>query len=171
MRRLVGALGVVAVLALAAPAADPLAFTEFESKDGKYKVLLPGKPETAEKKVGKLTVHSASVRLALGKESQVFTVSHFDLDVALPAAQAQAALKAFAGGVKGKALSDEEKTLGKAKLPARDSVFVTDKGVHVRNFLALDGQRVYHLVVAAPTKDAVTSKDANKFIESFEVVK
>ena len=168
MFRLFGVLGAVALFALAGRAADPLEFKELASKEGRYKVLMPGKPELSEKKNKDLVIYSATLKLPPNK---FLSVSYFDLPTEIPATQAQGTLKLLTAGVKGKEIKTEEKALGKAKLPAREAIFEAEKGVHVRNFLVLDGKRVYQLVLAGPSKDEVTSKDADKFFDSFEVVK
>lgn len=168
MIRLLSALSAVVLCALVGHAADPLEFKEFASKGGKFKVLMPGKVETSESKKGDITTFAATAKPAAGK---VFTVTYFDVKFDIPAAKSQEMLKLFGAGVKGKQVSDKEKTLGKNKLPARETVYEADQGVFIRSLLVLDGQRIYHIIYGAPNKDEVTSKDADKFFESFEVVK
>lgn len=37
--------------------------------------------------------------------------------------------------------------------------------------MILDGKRIYQVIVGGPTKEDVTSKAADKFVDSFQVTK
>src|SRR4051794_8335917 len=143
MIRLLVCLGAVALFPFATRAADPHEFKEYTSKDGRYKVLLPGKPENTEKKSEGLSIRTATVKLP---STHVYSITDFDLPVEIPTDESQKALKqftsGFTSGVKGKVVSEKEWTFGERKLPSRETIFERDKGGHMRNFLVLDGKRI-----------------------------
>jgi hypothetical protein len=166
MFRLLGVLSTVALCAVTVRSADPLPFKEFASKGGRYKVLMPGKVETSEAKANGLDTFTASVTVS----GTVFSVTYFDFACAVPADKAQELLQTLTKTTKGKLISDMGKSLGKDKIPAREAVS-QEKNIFLRHLVVLHGQRLDQVIIAGPTKDAVTSKDADKFIASFEVVK
>ncbi len=168
MFRFPAALGLLLASFIPLLAADPEP-KEFASKEGKYKATFPAKVETKETKGkdGKLTTYAAT---AQPKPGSVYTVSYFDFDKDIPEKLSKDFLAAIAGGIKGKAVSDKEVTFGKDKLPAREAVYELPK-VFLRQLIILDGRRVYQVIVAGPNQDTVTSKDADKFVESFQITK
>ncbi len=168
MFRSLAALCLVAAPLLTAFAADEPVATEFVSKEGKFKATFPTKPETTEAKPkGGFAVTTTT---AIPKPGQVFTVTYFDLPIDIPADKAKETLVALAGGIKGKTLSDKEVAVGKDKLPGRDAVYELPNA-HIRQLMILDGKRIYQVIVGGPTKEDVTSKAADKFVDSFQVTK
>jgi len=70
----------------------------------------------------------------------------------------------------GELLLDKEITLGKDKIPGRE--VIVDKGaqkMRVRAFI--DKTKMYQVLVIGKSKDEVTTKDADKFLDSFEIPK
>ena len=166
MFRLLAGAAVLALAAFTARADDATEFKEYVSKEGKYKTQFPGKATATETKAKDgSSVYTVTSQPKVG---QVYTITYLDLPTEIPADQVKKTLPLFAAGIKGKALSEKEVTLG--KLPGREAIY--DMGnAHIRHFMVLDGKRLYQVIVGGPAKDDVTSKDADKFIKSFEVTK
>lgn len=166
-RTLLAALALVAAPALPASAAD-LEFKEYAPKEGGFKVQFPGEPKASETKQAKgPTVYSVTSQ---PKPGHVYTITYLDLPAEIPANMVKETLPKFAAGIKGKAVSEKEVTLGKEKLPGRDAVYEMT-GAHIRHYMILDGKRLYQVIVGGPAKEDVESADADKFIKSFQVVK
>jgi len=153
-----------------------LDFKEFTSKDGKYKVLVSGVMKVSESKAtlkGKpaadTVFHSATSDVGPGRQ---FAVTYFDLPAALGQAEQRTLLSMIGAELKAdewNVLSDKVTTIGKDKLFAQD--VLAEKGkVHQRQRVVLFGKRNYQVIVTGP-KDFVTSKDADRFVESFEITK
>lgn len=168
MLRIALALGLFALGFLPVLAADAEP-EEFTSKAGKYKATFPAKVETKEtpKKDKQFATYTATAQPKLG---HVFTITYFDFDIDIPANMQKEFIAAISSGVKGKVVTDKETTFGKDKLPARETLYELPK-VFLRQLIILDGRRVYQVIVAAATKADVTSKEADKFIKSFQIVK
>ncbi|MDB5306344.1 MAG: hypothetical protein JWO38_546 [Gemmataceae bacterium] len=168
--RTIAALGLLAGLGLAPlPAADAPKgeAREFVSKDGKYRTKFPGEPKSTETTAGGMTIHTT---MLAPRSGEALTVVYFDLLVEIPAGQAKEMLKKFGAGIKGKVESEKDVSLGKDKLPGREVVYSLDKAV-IRQLMVLDGKRVYQVLVGGPTRESVTSKEADAFVGSFEVTK
>ena len=170
--RPVAAIALLLALVGTSAAQQKLELVEFVSGEGKYKVQMPSgvKTEKKELPVGdkKLTMHTAAV--AVGTKSAI-VVTHLDFADPIAAGSQKEVVKKTAEGAaqKGKMLSDKEYAYGKDKLPGRDCLVETATHfMRYRNVLA--GQRMYQLMVLGP-KDFVTSKDADKVLDSFEVTK
>lgn len=156
-------------------AQEKLEFTEFVSKDGKYKIQVPGKAMESQKELqigGKAVVmHTASVSLPSKSEKRAVVLTSLALVEPIAAGGEKAAVEqiAKAAAGKGKVLSEKAMTHGKDKLPGRDCL-VENPEHHMRYRAVLSGQRIYQLMVLGP-KDFVTSKDADTILDSFEVTK
>jgi hypothetical protein len=163
---------VLGAAALTASAEEPkLELKEYASKDGKYKVLLPGKVETrTEKDDDGPTITTA---FASAGKDRAFTVGHFDLPKPVTPEKAKEMLKDMTKPLKDKGVKvtyDKELTVGPDKLPASEYLIEFPAGTFTRQRQLIAGNRMYTFNAVGP-KEFVTSKDADKVFESFEVTK
>jgi hypothetical protein len=168
-RILVAAAAIVAPGLLAAAGSQDVELADYFSREGKFRALLPPEVKTKESKSGG-TVTRSFVGAVGG--DRVFVVSYSDLPLAPNAKQARDILEGFAksvAGKGGKALSGKEVAVGPDKLPGRDVLIDQSKNfLRMRGVIA--GKRMYQVMALGP-KDFVTSADADKVIDSFEVTK
>jgi hypothetical protein len=163
-------------LALALPAAQPPAgveFFAFASAAGRYKGIFPGavKTETAEVKTpaGPRTLTFDSVTLA---NDVRFMVTYIDPpeDVAKqPPGPRLDKVRDAAKGADGRVVLDKEVAVGAEKYPGRD-VLIEKPLYAVRNRVVIAGPRLYQVLVQGP-KEFVTGRDADRFLDAFEVTK
>ena len=167
-------------------AADELELNEYVSREGKYKVLLPGEVKTndvkaveakAEKKgdkkgAKKTDTPTTKVASAAVGPDRAFMVSYSDLAFVVPADQVKTIVADYArslAGKDGKVLSQKDVKVGTDKRSGRE-VLIEKPKHFLRVRCLIVGRRLYQVVAAGP-KDFVTSEDADKVIESFEVTK
>src|SRR5207253_8701494 len=103
---------------------------------------------------------------------RMFTVAYTDLPIEVDAGQVKRTLTDYGRGLKGKGgklVSEKSVPVGTDKLPGRD-VLIEQPNNYLRVRAVLHGKRLYQVIAAGP-KEFVTSKDADKVIESVEVVK
>jgi hypothetical protein len=145
----------------------------FTSKEGKFSVLLPGKPKEDTKKV-KVDDRDADHHIfTAGQKDRAQLVTYLDYlketigeDKEKFLAERLARNIAF---LKGKVASEEKLTIGKQKFPARDVVVeVADKKHSYRARLVLAGNRLYQVVALGPD-EFVKSKDVDEFFKSFVI--
>jgi hypothetical protein len=162
-------------LALLGVAAQPaaLVFMPFASAGGRYKVIFPGpvKSETAEVKtpagVRVLTFDSVTL-----DDDVRFMVTYVDPpeDVTKqPPGPRLDKVRDAAKGTDGKVVFDKEVVVGAEKHPGRD-VLIEKPLYAVRNRVVIAGPRLYQVLVQGP-KDFVTGRDADRFLDAFEVTK
>ncbi len=147
-----------------------LELKEYASKQGKYKVLLPGKVETKTEKEDGMTLTTATAEAGKGR---AFTVGYSDLPGKITAEKAKAMLKDMTKPLKDKGVKvsyDKALTVGPDKLPASEYLIEFPAGTFTRQRTVIAGSRMYTLNAAGP-KEFVTSKVADKVFESFEVTK
>jgi hypothetical protein len=164
----------VIALPLVARAADPkVEYLLFASSAGRYKVLFPGpvKSDTTEINTagGALKLTLDSVKLS---DKIVFMVTYVDLpDDVAKAAPGPRLDKVRDGnkGTDGKVLTDQDLTVGADKNPGRD-VLIAKPTISLRNRIVIAGNRLYQIMLQGP-HEFVTSRDADRFIESFEPTK
>jgi hypothetical protein len=154
--------------ALAAEQDTPL--EKFESKEGRYSVLFPGKPARTTNKAGGIDLHVAVVKVVMGS----FAVTHSVLppeviQVAKPKDLLDGGQKGFIDHFKAKVTSSRDFEFGTEKYPARELVGEKDK-LNLRIQIILAGNRQYQVFVVG-TKEQIASKEANAFFESFEIEK
>jgi len=144
---------------------------EFTSKEGRFKVLMPDTPKQRENETesdfGKATLIMETVEHAGG----MFGANYCDYPADIKKLSADRVLDSSRDGcvanLDGKLLSDKKIKLGGH--PGRDIQVEVD-GKHIfRARVYLVEQRLYQVVVFGP-KDLATSKDALKFLDSFELV-
>jgi len=150
---------------------------KFTSETGKFSASFPKdkQPMESAKEVDttagkiKLTIHAAEV-----KKDLAFIVIWNDYPEATAKEEPQDVLSRVRDGAKGpdgKVLEDKVVALDPNKVPGRD--FLLDKGDNhfFRSRTYLAGTRLYQVIVSSTKKDDVTSKDAEGFLDSFEIAK
>jgi hypothetical protein len=147
-------------------------YRPFASSAGRYKVLFPGAVTNSSIEVktnlGPLKITHDTVELP---GDVTFAVSHLDYPET-PKVEKSARVKKVRDGSKGedgKVLSDKEFTVGAEKHPAREVVIEKPEFV-LRNRIVLAGNRLYQVMLQGP-KGYVTSPDADRFFDSFEVTR
>ena len=161
-----------ALLALAAQPAV-LEFRAFASAAVRYKAIFPGavKTETSEVKTpaGPRPLTFDSVTLANDVRFMVTYVDPPDDVAKLPAGPRLDKVRDASKGSDGKVVLDKEIVVGAEKHPGRD-VLIEKPLYAVRNRVVIAGPRVYQVLVQGP-KEFVTGRDADRFLEAFEVTK
>ena len=166
-------IALVGGLGLTADAADAPEYKPFASSAGRYKVLFPGavKTETRDVKtdrgVLKLTLDSVEFG-----DDVTFVVTHIDYPEEVAKADAAKRLDKVRDGCKGpdgKVAAERAIEVGPEKLPARE-VVIEKPDVVIRNRIVLAGGRMYQVMIEG-SKEFVTSRDADRFFDSFEVTR
>jgi hypothetical protein len=162
-------------LALLAVAAQPAAleFLPFASSAGRYKGIFPGavKTETTELRTpaGPRTLTFDSVTLANDVRFMVTYVDPPEDVSKQPPGPRLDKVRDASKGADGKVLLDKEVAVGPEKHPGRD-VLIEKPLYAVRNRVVIAGPRLYQVLVQGP-KEFVTSRDAERFLDAFEVTK
>lgn len=136
-------------------------WTDHASPEGRFSVRVYGTPKTDR-------VQEPYHQIAFAPEKNVvYSVTYNDLLGETAKKSITEIGAALVGNLKGKLLEGKEVTQhsqeGRELL-----VEVPDEGFHrIRIFKV--GDRYYQVEVSAPTKEAVTSEDANKFFDSFKI--
>lgn len=157
-------------LGTVALAADKPKYQAFASSAGRYKVLMPGAVKTEVKDLQpdrKLTIDSAEFG-----EDVLYCVTFIDLPESVAKDDPVKRLDKVRDAVKGsngKVLSEKAVEQGTEKYPAREVVIEKPDGV-VRNRIVLAGSRMYQVMVEGP-REFVTSADADRFFDSFQVTR
>lgn len=163
----------VPILGAASTRPEPLDFKPFASSDGRYKCLFPGpvKTEAEEVKAG-----SATLKLMLDtvdvSEGVHFMVTYIDVPDAvakMPHGPRLDKVRDGNKGADGKVQLDKEIEVGPDKHPGRD-LLIEKPNFFLRNRAVIAGNRLYQVMVQG-SKEFVTSKDVDRFFESFEVTK
>lgn len=150
---------------------DPTEWKEFASKEGRFKVLMPGTPKQdkaeTESDFGKSVLHMNLARA--GKAMYGANYSDF------PAEIKKADLKQLydssrdgaVANLEGKLASEKDIKLGKH--PGREIRIDVAKGKQLfRARVYLVGQRLYQVIVLG-TPETATSKEADQFLDSFKL--
>jgi hypothetical protein len=164
-------LALVAAVFCAVPTSRAADDEKYLSKDGKYAVKFPpdSKVKPITQKVADLDLHFILVQVD-GKE---FAVMYGDLPARLANTRASdlldAGQKNIGSGSGAKVIEAKDIEFGRENYPGRDIVAEKD-GNKVRARVVLVGQRLYTVLVAGP-KDFAISKEATRFLDSFEITK
>jgi hypothetical protein len=165
---LVSALGLTAAADTPKPEYKP-----FASSAGRYKVLFPGpvKTETTGVKteLGELTLTLDSVDLT---PEVTFLVTFIDFPASGAKVEPARRLDRVRDGNKGaagKVVSERDLTVGVEKYPGRD-VLIEKPKAFLRNRIVVAGSRLYQVMIQGP-RGFVTSPDADRFFDSFEVTR
>lgn len=149
-------------------------YKPFASSAGRYKVLFPGgvKNETTDVK----TPTGGTVKLTLDTVAldadTLYMVTHVDApdEVAKqPSGPRLDKVRDANKGTDGKILAEKELALGDDKFPAREVVIEKPKTV-LRTRIVIAGNRLYQVMIQG-SKEFVTSREADRFFDSFEVTK
>ena len=159
------------LLAMCQGNAQPAEWKEFASKDGRFTVLFPGTPEQSkadtESDFGKGVLHMNTVQV--GRTMFGAHYCDFPPDVKkVPLKQVyDSSRDGAAENMQGKLMSEKEVKLGDH--PGREIQISVANGRQLfRARVYLVEQRLYQVVVFG-TKEAATSKDADKFMDSFKL--
>jgi hypothetical protein len=168
-----GSIAMIFVLTAVGLAEPPMKeFKTFISKEGQFSVDLPGAPKVDVKKSESTKTYTFSVAFA-DPSILLFEVSYFDLpEATVRGADSQTLLKLLRSGYRkdAKFLEDKEINLGKEKIPGREYQLEPASGLAIREQLFLAGTRFYILHIGAQNnKDYLTSKEANRFFDSFQI--
>jgi hypothetical protein len=164
---------VLLVLALASGSGRAEELTEFASKEGGFKVLLPGKPEDREVRTPRGTMHVVHLPSQAGE----YLAGWIDLplEAADAAEKIEARLDRARDGIlerlKGK-LVRERKIALDDKHPGRDlrAEITKPQEGQIRARLYLVDRRLYQVIVVG-TKAWTESKEADMVLESFQLSK
>ena len=165
---------VAATLVLASGAGHADEWKTYSSKDGRFSVLMPGKPQEQTQEVkapeGKLSVHL--LFSALDRDRVIF-VSYSDVPAkAIEGKQdtfLDSTVKGNVNSLKGKLLSAKKIEVGKGKRPGRDVLIdLPDKKQMYRSRIVLSGQRLFQ-VVALGSEEFVKGKDVGQYLDSFKI--
>lgn len=154
-----------------------LEFQRVASKAGRFMAEMPGKPEEKAQELatsrGKMKYFQFEVNAA--NDSLQFNIAYFDqFDDVVKGKVPQDLILAFRNGArKGqKIIEDKEITLGKDKIPGRDYQVETKNGLFIRERMFIAGNRHFRVfIVVDGPKEFLTSKDANRFFDSFKITK
>lgn len=173
MRTRTSPLLAVALLAAAAQQPAALQFQPFASAAGRYKVIFPGAVKTESTEIttpaGPRTLTFDSVSLDADVRFMVTFVDPPDDVAKQPPGPRLDKVRDAAKGSDGKVVSDKDVQVGAEKYPGRD-VLIEKPLYAVRNRIVIAGPRLYQVLVQGP-KEFVTSRDADRFFDAFEVTK
>jgi hypothetical protein len=156
-----------ALLSVGVTAADDLQFNDYKSAEGRFFARFPGEVKVTTSKGGNVPTTTHQVAPGGGL---LFSVTYFDLPVDVPAEQVKATVRNFATSIKGKVVSAKDVKVGPDKRYGREVVY-DRKDTFLRQRVTIDGKRMYAVVVGGTKKEDVTSKDADRFVDAFEVTK
>ena len=161
----------VVILATSTFADEPPQAKEYISKEGGFKVLMPGTPKEtkldAESEFGKGVLHMNSVEAGMA----MYAANYCDF----PAEIKKVALKQVydssrdgaVANLEGKLATEKDIKLG--DYSGREIRIEVAGGIRLfRARVFLVGQRLYQVVVFG-TKESASSKDADKFLDSFRL--
>lgn len=158
---------VLVLLSVGLSSADDLQFADYKSEEGRFFARFPGEVKVVTNKGGNVPTTTHQVTPG---EGLLFAVTYFDLPLDIPADRAKATVRNFATGIKGKVVSEKDVKVGPDKRYGREVVY-DRKESFLRQRVTIDGKRMYLAVVGGKTKQDVTSKDADRFLDAFEVTK
>jgi hypothetical protein len=163
-------IGAVTVGLLILCGADKPDFEEFASKEGRFKVLMPGTPKESTEEVRGITLNSFTLKEADG----FYGVVYADMPIAADAKveDLQKLLDSMRDGMLSKThatLVRESKITLKATYPGREiEVTRPVEKLFARSRLYIVGTRFYQVTVIGTT-DYVHSDNATKFLDSLSV--
>jgi len=146
-------------------------FKEFRSTEGRFTVLMPGKPkrerQNADTAVGKVE----TIMFTAGPRKAVCIVAYSDYPEALisravPDKVLDGARDGAVNNINGKLIS--EKNISFHGLPARDLQIEIPNKAFVNARLILKSPRFYQLMFIAPTNKS-HEQDITKFFDSFKI--
>jgi hypothetical protein len=169
--RWIFAIAVVSVGAVTVPADDTPSWKEFASKEGGFTVLMPGTPNPytldTDSDFGKGMLHMNTVQA--GKT--MYGANYCDFPAGIKAVPLKQVYDSSRDGavanMEGKLASEKDIKLGDH--PGREIRIDVAGGKRLfRVRVCLVDQRLYQVVVMG-SKEAATSKEADKFLDSFKL--
>ncbi len=162
------------VIVVAASAADNPDFKPFASKEGKFAVSMPGKPETSSSMVKTPTAEMElhSIRGSRGKELYLVTYNDFPAEIMKAGDPEKLLDSARDGGVEtthGK-VTKETKIAKTDKTPASRDLEIEIQGTTAYYRMILVGSRLY-VIMAYPDGSKGSPERAKQFLDSFKVAK
>lgn len=142
--------------------------SKYTNKAGKYSIAFPkgAKVNVKKQENGNLVMYTAECQ----QDGKAYVVMYADFPEEVkdvpPKVLFDGAQKGAAGDG-GKVISSKDITVGKKKYPGRD-VLVEKSGVKLKTRMVLAGVRLYVIIVGGED-DFASSKEAQKFLESFEI--
>ena len=157
------------VLVLVASANSFAADEKFSSEAGHFSVAFLGKPVEVSKEIespaGKLTLFIARMEI---KKDQAWMVIYNDYPESPANEKPQTRLERIRDGTKGSGTILEDKEIALGKAPGRG--YLLDRGDgFARARIFLSNKRLYQVIVAGKTKEQVSSKAAEEFLDSFKI--
>lgn len=172
MRFRLAAMSVAFLVAVgASQAQDKAEWKEFSSKEGRFKVLLPGKPQERKQPVGN---NIEQVQYLIDGGDRAYLIAYQDdanfknADDAVVKQALGAGRDAAVASLKGKLLSQKEFKFDKKYSGLEFQIDIPDSGIY-RSRIFMVKERLYQITVLGP-KDVATSKEADKFLDSFKLV-
>jgi hypothetical protein len=172
IRPLLAAVGLLIVVASAAPAEGPAAadvFRSYTSKSGRYKVKLPSKAELTES----VTEPEDGPKMfnlfaVVQSPKAVYGIMYFDLPK--KPSDAKRAVKEIGDATKGKGkiTSSEELDLDEGIVGREWLVELPNATFRYR--VLIKDRRAYHVALMSEDEEAATGKDADKYFDSFELI-
>ena len=143
---------------------------KYESRVGKYRIAFSGKPTLQDAKESGEDVQFAILK----KGNNTFMVFYGNLPEErvkklTPTQILDEGVKEMVNSTKVKVVSSNDITFGEDKLPGRDIVAGSNRNT-IRIRMIISGKRMYQIGVSGP-KDFATGMDADKFLDSFEIIK
>jgi hypothetical protein len=148
-------------------------FQKVTSTAGRFTAEMPGEPKERTNEIGKGAAQVRAVSLTVVPTPGVdYRVAYHDYPATALRVNPQAMLTGVRDGNVGKGgklIEDKAIVLGKTRVPGRAFLIETEAFYYrMRVFLA--GRRLYQVIVTGP-QEAVTSKDADRFLDSFALTK
>jgi len=152
-----------------------LGFAEekYASKDGKYTATFPDKPKESstpgDPAAGKYAFFSTSLEVT---KDTAFMVMYHDYPEGVLKDEPALVLERVRDGTKGmtgRVIEDREIALGGNNVPGR-AFTLKYPDSHYRARIYLKGNRLYQVIIVGKTKEDVSSKQADQFIDSFAIV-
>ena len=161
------------LLGLFAFCSTAFADEKYASATGKYTAVFPMAPKESKTDAdpAKGTYAFFSTSLEINKDSSYLVMYH-DYPTGVIKDKPEIVLERVRDGTKGngRVIEDKEIALGTDKVPGR--AFLLNLGdYYFRAHIFLKGDRLYQIIITGKTKEEVTSAAADKFINSFEIVK
>ena len=170
--RLAVPLIVVALLATAAGAAQD-EWKEFTSPEGRFRILLPGKPELQKQAVNTpLGPQDLYLHRAVGSPHSYVVIYTDNPEAALKDTGRDRFLDdvrdGFMKSIRGKLVAEKKAMLDSN--PGKEILIEVPGGVNVASRLCLVKNRMYQLVVIGP-KEKAAAPEVTRFFDSFKLVK
>lgn len=150
---------------------NPPGWREFESKAGRFRVLLPGAPATSRQTIRTDIGNVASTRFTTTDAAKVtYDILFNDYPgTGVSRASPQKLLDGARDGLlyqtKGRLIGEKPITL--ANYPGRDQEIMSGDGTHYRIRLVWAGNRLYQIMAVTPGQPR---PDAQVFFDSFQIV-